>query len=210
MMVEMQLRRRGIRDERVLEAMGEVPRHEFVAPADREHAYEDHPLPIGHGQTVSQPYMVAVMLEASELKGYERVLEVGTGSGYQAALLTRLAAHVYTMERDAELAQEAQERLQAMGLSGAVEVIQGDGSLGLPILAPYDAIIVAAAAPNIPASFLDQLAEGGRLVIPVGTLEQQELRQVRKIGDRTVSRLLGYCRFVPLTGSRGWQPDTPE
>ena len=206
-MVEMQLRRRGIRDDRVLEAMGEVPRHEFVAAEDVERSYKDHPLPIGHGQTISQPYIVALMIEALELKGYERVLEVGTGSGYQAAILARLAARVYTIERDAELARVAEERLRKMELAGAVEVIVGDGSLGYPAAAPYDGIIVAAAAPILPQCYLDQLAEGGRLVIPVGTLEHQELRQTRKIGGRAVSRLLGYCRFVPLTGSHGWPLD---
>jgi len=209
-MVEKQLRRRGIRDERVLEAMGEVPRHEFVAPADLERAYGDHPLPIGYGQTISQPYIVGLMLEALELKGYERVLEVGTGSGYQTAILARLAAQVYTMERNAELAQRAKARLTAMGLSASVEVIEDDGSLGLPLSAPFDAIIVAAAAPSIPSCYVDQLGESGRLVIPVGPLDHQELRQIRKIGGRTVSRLLGACRFVPLTGSQGWQIDPPS
>ena len=206
-MVEMQLRRRGIRDEPVLEAIGEVPRHEFVAAGDVEHAYEDHPLPIGNGQTISQPYMVAWMIEALELKGYERILEVGTGSGYQAAILARLATRVYTMEIDPELAKAAKERLEKMGLTDSVEVIVGDGSLGYPEAAPYDAIVVGAAAPDFPACYLDQLGEAGRLVIPVGTLEHQELRQIRKIGGRFVSRLLGHCRFVPLTGVRGWQLD---
>jgi len=204
-MVEMQLRRRGIRDERVLEAMGEVPRHEFVAAADVEHAYEDHPLPIGHGQTISQPYIVALMLEALELKGYERVLEVGTGSGYQAAILARLAARVYTMELDPELAETARDRLAKMGLAGSMEVIVGDGSLGYPQAAPFDALIVAAAAPQLPECYVDQLGDGGRLVIPVGTLDQQDLHQFRKVGGRVVSRSLGHCRFVPLTGARGWR-----
>ena len=204
-MVEMQLRRRGIRDERVLEAMGEVPRHEFVAAADVEHAYEDHPLPIGHGQTISQPYIVALMLEALELKGYERVLEIGTGSGYQAAILARLAARVYTMELDPELAETARDRLAKMGLAGSMEVIVGDGSLGYPQAAPFDALIVAAAAPQLPECYVDQLGEGGRLVIPVGTLDQQDLHQFRKVGGRVVSRSLGHRRFVPLTGARGWR-----
>jgi len=203
----MQLRRRGIRDERVLEAMEEVPRHEFVAAGDVQRAYEDHPLPIGHGQTISQPYIVALMIEALELKGYERVLEVGTGSGYQTAILARLAARIYTMELDPELAQAAKDRLGKMELAGSVEVIVGDGSLGYPQAAPFDAIVVAAAAPDLPECYLDQLAEGGRLVIPVGTLDHQELRQIRKIGGRVVPRLLGDCRFVPLTGLQGWHLD---
>ena len=206
-MVEMQLRRRGIRDERVLEAMADIPRHEFVEPSDVEHAYEDRPLPIANRQTISQPYIVALMIEALELKGYERVLEVGAGSGYQTAILARLAVHVYAMELDPELAHSAEERLKKMGLADSVEIIMADGSLGYPMAAPYDAMIVAAAAPDIPACYLDQLGEAGRLVIPVGTRDHQELRQIRKIGGRVVSRLLGYCRFVPLTGVRGWQID---
>jgi protein-L-isoaspartate(D-aspartate) O-methyltransferase len=203
-MVEMQLRRRGIRDERVLEAMEEVPRHEFVEAQDVDHAYADHPLPIGRGQTISQPYIVAQMLQALELKGYERVLEVGTGSGYQAAILGRLAARVYSIENDPELAAAARGRIERMDLSGRVEIVVADGSLGYPPAAPYDAIIVAAAAPRVPAGYIDQLAEGGRLVIPVGTLDHQELQQFRKVGARIVPRRLGYCRFVPLTGAGGW------
>lgn len=204
-MVEQQLRRRGIREERVLEAMSQVPRHEFVLPELIYQAYQDHPLPIGGGQTISQPFMVAAMVEALELKGTERVLEVGTGSGYEAAVLARLAAHVYTIECDPALARSARERLAAMGLSDSVEVIEGDGSLGYPPAAPYDGILVAAAAPNIPRCFFEQLVEGGRLVIPVGDLECQELRQVRKCQGKPVSRQLGYCRFVPLLGAHGWE-----
>ncbi|MBI4465778.1 MAG: protein-L-isoaspartate(D-aspartate) O-methyltransferase [Acidobacteria bacterium] len=204
-MVEEQLRRRGIRDERVLAAMGTVPRHEFVLPDHVERAYEDHPLPIGRGQTISQPYMVAAMVEALELKGTERVLEIGTGSGYQAAVLARLTARVYTMECDPVLSRSARERLEQMGLLDTIVVLEGDGSLGYPPEAPYDGILVAAAAPDVPECFLDQLAEGGRLVIPVGDLECQELRQIRKCGGRPIPRTLGYCRFVPLKGERGWK-----
>ena len=204
-MVEQQLRSRGIKDERVLEAMSQVPRHEFVPPEQREEAYEDHPLPIGGGQTISQPYMVATMVEALELKGTERVLEVGTGSGYQAAVLALLAARVYTMEFDPTLARAVEERFADMGLADSIVVICGDGSLGYPPAAPYDGIIVAAAAPDVPENYLEQLVEGGRLVIPVGNLDSQELRQIRKCEGQAVSRGLGYCRFVPLRGERGWK-----
>jgi protein-L-isoaspartate(D-aspartate) O-methyltransferase len=205
LMVEGQLRHRGIRDERVLQAMAQAPRHEFVSWEHRRQAYEDHPVAIGQGQTISQPYIVASMLEALELKETERALEVGTGSGYQAALLARLAAHVYTIEYDPLLAGSAEQRLREMGLADSVTVVCGDGSLGYPPAAPYDGIVVAAAAPEIPRSYLDQLVDGGRLVIPVGSLECQELRQVRKFGNQTVSRMLGYCRFVPLRGKYGWE-----
>ena len=204
-MVEEQLRRRGIRDERVLEAMSQVPRHEFVPPELVHQAYKDHPLPIGGGQTISQPYMVAAMAEALELQGTERVLEIGTGSGYEAAVLARLAVHVYTIECDPALARTAKERLDSMRLGDVVDVIEGDGSLGYAPAAPYDGILVAAAAPEIPACLFEQLAEGGRLVIPVGQLDCQELCQVRKSGGKPVSRQLGYCRFVPLRGAHGWE-----
>ena len=204
-MVERQLRRRGIRDERVLEAMAELPRHEFVPPELIAQAYEDHPLPIGGGQTISQPYMVAAMLEALELAGTERVLEVGTGSGYEAALLARLAGHVYTIECDAALARSAKERLSGMGLSAVVDVIEGDGSLGYPPAAPYDGILVAAAAPDVPACCFEQLVEGGRLVVPVGDRDSQELRQIRKCEGKPIVLHLGYCRFVPLRGANGWE-----
>ncbi|MBI3896630.1 MAG: protein-L-isoaspartate(D-aspartate) O-methyltransferase [Acidobacteria bacterium] len=204
-MVEYQLRCRGIVNERVLEAMRQVPRHEFVPPEQMKDAYEDRPLPIGQGQTISQPYMVAAMVEALELKGTERVLEVGTGSGYQAAVLARLAAQVYTIEFDPVLAAAAQERLAHMGLANSVVVVCGDGSLGYALGAHYDGIIVAAAAPEVPEPYLEQLVEGGRLVIPVGSLETQELRQIRKVASQPVSRFLGYCRFVPLRGERGWK-----
>ncbi len=205
-MVAQQLRRRKIRDERVLQAMGEIPRHEYVPPEHSQQAYEDHPISIGQGQTISQPYMVAAMTEALELTGAERVLEVGTGSGYQAAILARLAARVYTIERDPALFQSAVERLARLGMGkDEVVLLHGDGSEGYPPAAPYDGILVAAAAPEVPDCFLEQLAEGGRLVIPVGGLDQQEFRQVRKCQGKPVSRVLGHCRFVPLTGRHGWE-----
>ena len=204
-MIEQQLRRRGIRDERVLEAMGQIPRHEFVPPELIHQAYEDHPLPIGGGQTISQPYMVAAMVEALELNGTERVLEIGTGSGYEAAVLARLAAHVYTIECDPALARSSKQRLDSMGLGELVDVVEGDGSLGYPPAAPYDGILVAAAAPEISGCLFEQLVEGGRLVIPVGELDCQELRQLRKCEGKPVSRQLGHCRFVPLRGAHGWE-----
>ena len=204
-MVELQLRKRGIRDPRVLEAMQEIPRHLFVAAGDEPRAYEDHPIAIGRGQTISQPYMVAQMVEALELCGSETVLEVGAGSGYESAILGSLARRVYAIESEPELAHMAQQRLSDMGFHDLVQVIIGDGSLGYPAAAPYDAIVVAAAAPEVPPALFDQLAEGGRLVIPVGNLDDQELRQIRKVrGERSV-RILGHCRFVPLTGACGWQ-----
>ena len=206
-MVEDQLRRRGIRDERVLEAMSLVPRHEFVPAVLIAEAYEDNALPIGQGQTISQPYMVAAMTEALELKGTERVLEVGTGSGYQAAVLARLAAHVFTMESEPQLFRSAQERLTRLGLANTITVLFGDGSLGYPPAAPFDGIIVAAAAPKVPSCYLEQLVEGGRLVIPVGSRETQELQRIRKVRGMAQSQVLGYCRFVPLTGTQGWRTD---
>ncbi len=205
-MVEEQLRGREIRDERVLEAMLNIPRHLFV-PANRAaQAYSDQPLPIGEDQTISQPYMVAVMSEALELTGKERVLEIGTGSGYQAAILSRLAREVFSMEVHASLAAAARERLAQLGISN-VEILTGDGSGGLAAHAPYDAIVVTAAAPAIPEPLVEQLADGGRLVIPIGPVgwsETQELVRARKQGSETTQEVLHYCRFVPLVGRHGW------
>jgi protein-L-isoaspartate(D-aspartate) O-methyltransferase len=185
--------------------MAQVPRHEFV-PADLFlQAYEDHPLPIGGGQTISQPYIVAAMIEALALRGAERVLEVGTGSGYEAAVLARLAAHVYTIEYDPALAHSAAERLGRMGFSDTVTVVEGDGSLGYSPAAPYDGILVAAAAPDVPEPLFEQLTEGGRLVIPVGGRDWQQLRLIRKDLGRPVITGLGNCRFVPLLGAHGWE-----
>lgn len=184
--------------------MREVPRHLFVPEAYRASAYEDYPLPIGQGQTISQPYIVALMLEALELGGNERVLEVGTGSGYQAALLGQLAQHVTTVEIIPELAQSAQELLDYLACNN-VEVVAANGSIGWRAGAPYDAIIVAAASPLVPFSLTEQLQEGGRLVIPVGTLLEQKLLRVWKRGAMLETEDLGECAFVPLVGEEGWK-----
>lgn len=202
-MVEWQLRQRGIRDPRVLEAFLAVPRHEFVPPECLFQAYDDGPLPIGEGQTISQPYMVAAMTEALALRGSEKVLEVGTGSGYQAAILARLARVVYTIERHASLAASAQTRLERLGVTN-VTCLVGDGSEGYSPAAPYDAILVAAAAPRVPTPLTDQLADPGRLAIPVGDLNSQELILVEKSKARLSQTTVNYCRFVPLTGKFGW------
>lgn len=203
-MVEHQLVGRGIRDRRVLEAFLAVPRERFV-PADAlSHAYDDGPLPIGDGQTISQPYVVAAMTEALGLAGHERVLEVGAGSGYAAAILAHVAREVVTLERHPSLAEGARARLAALGL-GNVSVRTGDGTLGAPDRAPFDAIIVAAGGPSVPPTLLSQLAEGGRLVMPVGaTLEEQELVRVTRRGGRFSEERLGEVRFVPLVGEEGW------
>ncbi len=203
-MVSRQLRGRKIRSERVLEAMLVVPRHEFVTEQYWARAYDDAPLPIGEGQTISQPYMVASMSEALELMGCERVLEVGTGSGYQAAVLGRLAREVYTIESRAGLALAARERLARLGGYDNVHVHAGDGTLGLPDLAPFDAILVAAAAPEIPPPLIEQLAEGGRIIVPVGGTNEQQLMCGRKVAGELRSVALYYCRFVPLVGEYGW------
>lgn len=202
-MVEHQLRRRGIRDERVLAAFLKVPRHLFVRPHDRWQAYEDHPLPIGYGQTISQPYIVALMTELLELRGDERVLEVGTGSGYQAAILAELAREVVTIERIPELAKRAQKVLSDLGYTN-VRVLIGDGSLGVPEFAPYDAIIVTAAAPRPPKPLMEQLKDGGRLVIPIGDRQLQELVRFIRRGDEWHEERYGPCLFVPLIGKESW------
>jgi protein-L-isoaspartate(D-aspartate) O-methyltransferase len=207
LMVERQLRGRKIRSERVLEAMLAVPRHEFVAEEYWARAYDDAPLPIGEGQTISQPYMVASMSEALELTGSERVLEVGTGSGYQAAVLGHLAREVHTIEIRADLALAARERLVRLGGYKNVHVHVGDGTLGLPELASVDAILVAAGAPEIPSPLVAQLAEGGRIVVPVGSATEQQLVRGTMIGGELRSVALYYCRFVPLVGRHGWAAD---
>lgn len=199
-MVNSQLRARGIIDPRVLDAMLRVPRHEFVADSYRDAAYEDHPLPIGEGQTISQPYVVAVMLELLQLTGNEKVLEVGTGSGYVTALLSRLEAQVFSVERYADLAVTAAGTLARLGYS-KVQVLTGDGSLGLPADAPFDAILVSAAAQGIPPALVNQLKDGGRMVIPVGTYEAQELQFIRKIDGKPHITRLEPVRFVPLISS---------
>jgi len=204
LMVQEQLRARGIRDERVLGAMARVPRHEFVRPEERDEAYEDHPLPIGEGQTISQPFVVAAMLEALALRPEDVVLEVGTGSGYETAVLAELARSVYSIERIAVLAEHARAVLERLGY-GNVTVVHGDGSQGLPEAAPFDAIVVAAAAPRLPQPLMDQLRDGGRLVIPVGSGFAQELQLVRKIGDSSTVLYLDGVRFVPLIGRDGFR-----
>ena len=202
-MVETQIRKRGVSSLRVLDVMAAVPRHEFVPAEFLSEAYADKPLPIGEGQTISQPYMVAAMAEALELSGSERVLEIGAGCGYQAAVLSLLAREVITVESRTQLALDAQERLTDLGYTN-VHVHNGDGSLGFPDAAPYDAILVTAAAPRIPSVLAGQLCEGGRLVIPVGSQEDQELVQARKISGELQPRSLFHCKFVLLLGRYGW------
>jgi protein-L-isoaspartate(D-aspartate) O-methyltransferase len=196
-MVESQLRARGVGDEQVLDAMLRVPRHEFAPERYRDQAYEDHPLPIGEGQTISQPYIVARMLEALGLTPADRVLEVGTGSGYLTALLAELAAQVFSVERHAALADAARELLGRMGYTN-VRVIVGDGSQGFAEAAPYDAIIVSAAAPEVPHALIEQLAEGGRMIIPVGPTDSQQLQVIHMENGRPRISLRELCRFVPL------------
>jgi protein-L-isoaspartate(D-aspartate) O-methyltransferase len=202
-MVREQIRDRGIHARNVLDAMLAVPRHLFVPEEFRGAAYSDQPLPIGEGQTISQPFMVAAMTAALELAGRESALEIGTGSGYQAAVLSLLARELHTVERSPSLAERAAERLARLGY-GNVHVHAADGTLGWAEAAPYDAIIVTAAAPQVPMPLVEQLADGGRLVIPVGDEYQQELLLVRKTGEQTTSQVLHYCRFVPLVGRHGW------
>ena len=202
-MVERQLRRRGVSDERVLAAMGKVPRELFVPPSARELAYEDGALPIGYGQTISQPYIVGVICSLLSLGGSESVLDVGTGSGYQAAVLAELAAEVTTIERMPELVEKAQDALSEAGYDD-VDVRLGDGSLGVPEKAPFDGIAVAAAAPTVPEHLYGQLAEGGRLVLPKGSRWGQDLVLVVKTGEGPVERRSVPCRFVPLLGEEGF------
>jgi protein-L-isoaspartate(D-aspartate) O-methyltransferase len=196
-MVASQLRARGIRDERVLAAMARVPRHEFVPSEFRLQAYEDHPLPIGQDQTISQPYMVALMLEYLAVEPENTVLEIGTGSGYQSALLAELAKRVYTIERHLALANFAARDLMRLGYSN-VTVLVRDGSHGLPEHAPYERIIVAAAAPRVPPALLAQLSDGGRMILPVGSEHVQELQLIRKKNGVPLATSLEGCRFVPL------------
>jgi len=203
-MLERQLRRRGICDERVLRAMSAIPREEFVPQRDREEAYGDHAMGIGYGQTISQPYMTALMAQVLELTGCERVLEVGSGSGYAAAVLGTLAAEVISIELIPELAETARANLRRTGCGRNVMVIAGDGSWGYRDLAPYHAISVAAGAPDVPAGLLEQLTDAGRLVIPVGPHLDQELRVLIKSGGRVESRVATLCCFVPLLGDAGW------
>lgn len=204
LMVDRQIAARGVRDERVLYAMRTVPRHLFVPGARRDRAYDDTPLPLGEGQTISQPYMVAWMSELLELRGNETVLEVGTGSGYQAAVLGLIARRVYTIERIPSLAASAARLLEKLGIAN-VEVVEGDGSRGLPGHAPYGGILVAAGSPGVPQALVEQLDDGGRLVIPVGPSSMQMLTVITRKGDEIVTREAGSCVFVPLVGVHGWK-----
>ncbi|MGA9981676.1 MAG: protein-L-isoaspartate(D-aspartate) O-methyltransferase [Candidatus Sulfotelmatobacter sp.] len=201
-MVDHDLRGRGINDERVLQAMLRLPRHEFVPEAYRAQAYEDHPLPIGEGQTISQPYIVAIMLEVLALQPTDTVLEVGTGSGYATALLAELAARVVSVERFPALAAAAVQTLSRIGYNN-VNVVVGDGSQGFAAGAPFDAILVSAASAVVPQALLAQLREdGGRMIIPVGPAESQRLQFIRMQEGRAVVTLCGACRFVPLVSGR--------
>ncbi len=204
-MVERQLVRRGIRDRRVLSAMLEIPRERFVPEAVRGACYEDEPVPIGHGQTISQPYITALMAQCLELEGHETVLEIGAGCGYHTALLARLAARVIAIEIVPALAEMARQNLSAAGHDSNVELICGDGSMGWPREAPYQGVSVAAAAPEVPFALLDQLGDPGRLVIPVGTLADQDLRVITRSQGRLETRVASMCRFVPLRGRQGWK-----
>jgi protein-L-isoaspartate(D-aspartate) O-methyltransferase len=203
-MVEEQLRARGIRDARILEAMATVPRHEFVPVRQVSAAYEDRALPIGEWETISQPFIVALMTESADVGPGDRVLEVGTGTGYQAAILAHLGARVYTLELNPALAEAARERLTRLGYGDAVEVVIGDGSEGYPAAAPYDAILVTAASPAAPQSLLHQLVDGRRLVIPIGSRHEQELKVITKVDGRTSTRAISSVQFVPLIGKEGW------
>ncbi len=203
-MVERQLRKRGILDRRVLDAMRSIPREEFVPLESRVASYKDEPVPIGYGQTISQPYMTALMAQELELQGTETVLEVGAGSGYSAAVLGALAARVVSVELVPALAALAQRHLKKTGRLGNVTIVCADGCNGWPELAPYDGISVAAAAPDVPLRLLEQLRDGGRLVIPVGDFLDQELRVIVKEVGKLRTRVSTHCRFVPLRGHEGW------
>jgi len=208
-MVETQLVARGVRDPRVLAAMREVPRHLFVDPSQRPRAYEDHPLPIAGNQTISQPYIVALMTELAEITPGEKVLEIGTGSGYQSAVLSRLAAEVYSIEIVPELARESAQRLKSLGYTN-VTVREGDGYRGWPESAPFDAIIVTAAPDRIPQPLLDQLAPGGRMVIPVGDFFQELKVLTKEKNGRITEKDIIPVRFVPMTGEIEKTPPAPE
>ncbi len=204
-MVDRQLRKRGIRDPRVLQAMLAIPREEFVPHESRVCSYQDEPLQIGYGQSISQPYMTAFMAELLELTGTETVLDVGGGSGYHAAVLGQLAARVISIEIIPALARQAEQNLLRTSLGAHITIVCGDGSQGWPAAAPYQGISVAAAAPDIPEPLLAQLGDTGRLVIPVGDRFDQELRVIVKSDGVTHERVATFCRFVPLRGDRGWR-----
>ncbi|HEX9780271.1 MAG TPA: protein-L-isoaspartate(D-aspartate) O-methyltransferase [bacterium] len=204
-MIEEQLRARGVTDARLLAAFERVPRHAFVEKALWPQAYEDHPLPIPGGQTISQPYIVGLMTSCLRLRGHERVLEIGAGSGYQTAILAELARDVYAIERLPELARALPGVLRALGCRGAVRVRTGDGSLGWPSRAPFDGILVAAGGPAVPEPLLAQLADPGRLVVPVGSRDQQVLLDIEKSQGRLHEHRVASCMFVPLVGQHGWR-----
>ncbi len=201
--------RREISDQRVLDAIASVPREAFVLPRDEARAYENAAMPIGEGQTISQPLIVAIMLEAMALRPSDHVLEVGTGSGYEAALLSRLVARVVTVERIPALEGQARGLLQRLGCDNVTVHLAGE-VLGWPDGAPYDAVVVAAAAPSVPQELVDQVRIGGRLVVPVGTPFEQTLTMVHRTAERLDVRSLGACRFVPLIGPSAWESEPPE
>ena len=203
-MVDEQLARRGITDARVLDVMRRIPRHRFVEEGLTHGAYEDHPLPIGEGQTISQPYIVALMTALLELTGQEKVLEVGTGSGHQTAVLGALTRRVCSIERLPRLAERARATLEALGVQN-VWIRVGNGALGWPDEAPFDRILVAAGGPSVPPPLVEQLAEGGRMVLPVGSPEDQVLTVVERVGGQTRTRQAGECKFVKLVGKYAWE-----
>lgn len=203
-MVKRQIAARGVKDPRVLEAMLSVPRHLFVPQNLYDRAYDDSPLPIGDGQTISQPYMVAWMTELLELKESDKVLEIGTGSGYQAAMLCELARDVFSIEKYSSLSRQAERHLQDLDYTN-IRMRVGDGTLGWPEEAPFDGIIVTAGAPSVPQPLLEQLADGGRLVIPVGSSGMQMLQLIRRKGNEYQASEEGTCVFVPLVGKLGWK-----
>lgn len=207
-MVERQIAARGIRDPGVLSAMLEVPRHLFIPPPYDRSAYDDNPLPIGSGQTISQPYIVALMTELLHPEATDNVLEIGAGTGYQAAILSRLVRRVTTMERITPVANLARENLKSLGIEKVV-VFEGDGTLGYPENAPYDGIIITAATPDVPLPLTDQLVEGGILVAPVGGRDIQNLITLHKKGGSIVREFHGWVRFVPLIGKHGWENGNP-
>lgn len=203
-MVKYQIRSRGVKDSRVLQVMSEIPREIFVPDSLKDEAYADKPLPIGKGQTISQPYIVALMTELLKLKGNEKVLEIGTGSGYQAAILAKLAKEVYTIDRIPELVENAQKHIKELNIKNVIFKV-GDGTLGLPEFAPFDRIIVTAAAPKVPQALKDQLADRGIMVIPVGSHYFQTLKVIKKQKEKIIEEDSIDCVFVPLIGEQGWK-----
>lgn len=205
-MVDTQIKARGLTDERLLAAFRKVPRHLFVPPQHRQEAYDDRPLPIEAGQTISQPYIVALMTSWLRLQGHERVLEIGAGSGYQTAILAELALEIFSVERQPLLLASVRQRLRDAGCLN-VRLSTGNGSLGWPAHAPYDAILVGAAAPDVPSPLIDQLADGGRMVLPIGPQNAQMLHVVEKRGGVVQRKDIAGCLFVPLVGRYGWPPE---